>query len=129
MSTKETMSEYLLLFRGTHWHQSLSAEEIRKNLERFTAWFERLQREGKIKSGLPLVHTGKIVSGRNAVVDGPFAESKEAIAGFFIIQAENLEAAVESAKECPGLDYGQTVEVRPIAFEPWELVEARKKTR
>jgi hypothetical protein len=123
------MSEYLLLFRGTHWHQSLSAEEIRKNLERFTAWFERLQREGKIKSGLPLVHTGKIVSGRNAVVDGPFAESKEAIAGFFIIQAESLEAAVESAKECPGLDYGQTVEVRPIAFEPWELVEARKKTR
>ena len=129
MSTKQTMSEYLLLFRGTHWHQSLSAEEIRKNLERFTAWFERLQREGKIKSGLPLVHTGKIVSGRNAVVDGPFAESKEAIAGFFIIQAESLEAAVESAKECPGLDYGQTVEVRPIAFEPWELVEARKKTR
>jgi hypothetical protein len=129
MSTKETMSEYLLLFRGTHWHQSLSAEEIRKNLERFTAWFESLQREGKIKSGLPLVHTGKIVSGRNAVVDGPFAESKEAIAGFFIIQAESLEAAVESAKECLGLDYGQTVEVRPIAFEPWELVEARKKTR
>ena len=75
------------------------------------------------------MHTGKIVSGRNAVVDGPFAESKEAIAGFFIIQAESLEAAVESAKECPGLDYGQTVEVRPIAFEPWELVEARKKTR
>jgi hypothetical protein len=129
MSTKETMSEYLLLFRGTNWHQSLSAEEIRENLERFTAWFERLQREGKIKSGLPLVHTGKIVSGRNAVVDGPFAESKEAIAGFFIIQAENLEAAVESAKGCPGLDYGQTVEVRPIGFEPWELVEARKKTR
>lgn len=129
MSTEAKTSEYLLLFRGTHWHHSLSPEEIQKNLERFTTWFEELRREGKFKSGLPLVHAGKIVVSKDAVVDGPFVESKEAIAGFFIIQSESFQQAVESAKRCPGLDYGQTVEVRPIASEPGELEFAREKER
>jgi hypothetical protein len=75
-----------------------------------------------------LEHNGKIVAGRNAVQDGPFAESKEAVAGFFIIQADSLEQAVEIAKNCPGLDYGQTVEVRAIASEAAELQVARQKT-
>ena len=60
-------------------------------------------------------------------MDGPFSESKEAIAGFFIIQADSLEEAVEIAKNCPGLDYGQTVEVRAIASEAAELQVARQK--
>jgi hypothetical protein len=129
MSTTGSTSEYLLLFRGTHWHQSLSAEEIQKKLERFASWFERLAGEGKIKSAHPLVHMGKIVTGKSTVMDGPFAESKEAIAGFFIIQAESFELAVEIAKQCPALDYGQAVEVRPIALEPGEITSARERAR
>jgi len=127
MTAKTTTSEYLLLFRGTHWPKDLSPEEIQKNIAKFTSWFERLKNEGNFKSGHPLEHNGKIVTGRNAVVDGPFAESKEAIAGFFIIQADSLEEAVEIAKNCPGLDYGQTVEVRAIASEAAELQVARQK--
>jgi hypothetical protein len=49
------------------------------------------------------------------VTDGPFAESKEAIGGFFIIQADSFEQAVEITKGCPCLEYGQTIEVRAIA--------------
>ena len=60
-------------------------------------------------------------------MDGPFAESKEAVAGFFIIQADSFDDAVEIAKGCPGLDFGQTVEVRPIGLEPGELQFAREK--
>jgi hypothetical protein len=60
------------------------------------------------------------------VTDGPFAESKEAIAGFFIIQADGLEQAVEIAKSCPGFDYGQTVEMRAIASEAAALQIARR---
>jgi hypothetical protein len=127
MTAKATTSEYLLLFRGTGWHKDLSAEEIQKNMARFTSWFERLKNEGNFKSGHPLEHNGKIIAGRNVVTDGPFAESKEAIAGFFIIQADTLEQAVEIAKSCPGLDYGQSVEVRPIASEAAELQIARRK--
>ncbi len=127
MTTKTTTSDYLLLFRGTGWHKDLSPEEIQNNMSRFTSWFERLKYEGNFKSGHPLEHHGKIVVGRNAVTDGPFAESKEAVAGFFIIQADGLEQAVEIAKSCPGLDYGHTVEVRAVASEAAELQIARQK--
>jgi hypothetical protein len=69
------------------------------------------------KSGHPLEHDVENIAGRNAVTDEPFAESKEAIAGFFI-QADSVEQAVEITKSCPALDYGQTVEVRAIPSEP-----------
>jgi hypothetical protein len=121
MIAKTTTSEHLLLFRNTSWYKSLSPEEIQQALARFTAWFERLRDDGKFKGGGPLMHEGKILARGKAVTDGPFAESKEAIAGFFIIQADSLEQAVEIAKNCPGLEYGQTVEVRAITSEPCEL--------
>jgi hypothetical protein len=127
MSTPSTTSEYLLVFRNTGWHKDLSAEEIQQNMARFTAWFEQLSNRGQFKGGGPLMHDGKILARKNVVTDGPFAESKEAIAGFFLIQAEALEQAVEIAKGCPGLEFGQTVEVRAIAAEPVELQIAREK--
>jgi hypothetical protein len=127
MIEKRTTSEYLLIFRNTGWHKDLSPEEIQQGMARFTAWFERLSNEGRFKSGGPLVHNGKILVNKNVVTDGPFAESKEAIAGFFLIQADGLEQAVEIAKGCPGLEFGQTVEVREIALEPVELQIAREK--
>jgi hypothetical protein len=127
MSTETTTSEYLLLFRGTKWPKDLSPEEIQNGIAKFISWFERLESDGKVKSGHPLEHHGKIVTGRNTAVDGPFSESKEAIAGFFIIQAESLEEAVQIAKNCPSLDHGQTVEVRAIASEAAELQVARQK--
>jgi hypothetical protein len=48
------------------------------------------------------------------VVDGPFAESKETVAGYILLQVDSLDEAVEIAKECPGLDYDISVEVRLI---------------
>ena len=100
-------------------------------MARFTAWLERLSNEGKFKGGGPLMHDGKIIARRNAVTDGPFAESKEATAGFFIVQADSLEQAVEIANGCPGLQFGQTVEVthlRPLraALEPYSLLYLRR---
>jgi hypothetical protein len=127
MIAKTNTSEYLLIFRNTGWHKDLSPEEIQQNMARFTAWFERLSNEGRFKSGGPLLHDGKILASKNVVTDGPFAESKEAIAGFFLIQADSLEQAVETAKGCPGLDFGQSVEVREIALEPVELQIARER--
>jgi pimeloyl-ACP methyl ester carboxylesterase len=127
MEAKMTTSEYLLVFRNTGWHKDLSPKEIQQNMARFTEWFERLNNAGLFKGGGPLGHNGKTLAGRNAVTDGPFAESKEAIAGFFLIRASNLEQAVEIAKDCPGLQYGQTVDVRAMVKEPCELQFARQK--
>ena len=118
MTAKTKTSEYLLLFRGTNWPKDLSPEEIQNNIGKFTSWVERLKNAGNFKSGHPLEHNGKIVAGRNAVTDDPFAESNEVFAGFFIIQADSVEQAVEITKSCPALDYGQTVEVMVVASEP-----------
>jgi hypothetical protein len=79
MNEKTTTSEYLLFFRNTGWHTDLSPEDIQQNMARFTEWFERLNKAGQFKGGGPLGHYGKILAGRQAVTDGPFVESKEAI--------------------------------------------------
>jgi len=114
MSTK---SEYLLLFRGADWSKGLSPEEIQNVMSQWKGWFDGLVEKGIAKAGHPLEREGKIVSGRSArtVADGPFAESKEAIGGYFLLQVDEFEEAVEIAKQCPGLDYGIDVEVRPVA--------------
>jgi hypothetical protein len=119
MSAEIAGSPFILLFRGTDWDRGLSAEEIQQTMSRWTAWFDRLSNEGKAKLGQPLTNDGKIVSGKKgvAVVDGPFTESKEAVAGYILLSVADLDEATELAKGCPGLDYGMSVEVRPINEE------------
>ena len=116
MSIQTTTSQHMLLFRGTHWDKELSPEEIQNVMSRWTAWFDQLTQQGKATAGQPLMIEGKIVSGTKGrtVVDGPFAESKEAIAGYILLRVGDLDEAVKIAKECPGLDYGVSVEVRPV---------------
>lgn len=117
MNSSSTQSDYLLLFRGTNWDKDLSPEQLQKVVSDWAAWFERLTQQGKAVSGRPLVNEGKVVSGKKGrvVADGPFAESKEAIGGYFHLQVSGLDEAVEIARQCPGLEYGAIVEVRPVA--------------
>jgi hypothetical protein len=112
-------SEYILLFRGTDWHKGLSPEEIQEVVKQMYAWLDRLTAEGKAKVGKPLFPEGKVVSQKKgrSVADGPFAESKEAIGGFFLLEVGSLDEATEIAKNFPGLNYGASVEVRPVAPE------------
>lgn len=114
MSTEKV--DYLLLFRGTNWDKGMSPEQIQKVVTDWYAWFERLKQEGKCSGGHPLQNGGKIVSGKNrSVADGPFAESKEAIGGYFYLHVADEAEAVAIAQQCPGLEFGSVVEVRPIA--------------
>ena len=117
MSTDTATSPFILLFRGTDWDRGLSPEEIQQTLSRWTGWFDRLTADGKAKLGQPLANDGKIVAGKQGlmVVDGPFTESKEAVAGYILLRVTNLDEATEIAKECPGLDCGMSVEIRPIS--------------
>lgn len=120
MNTPSPTSEYLLLFRGSDdWDQFLSPAELQKTVAGFLAWFERLNAEGTLKAGQPLLDDARIVSGINGriVADGPFAESKEAVGGYFLIKADDLDHAVAIAQQCPMLEYGLVIEVRPIASE------------
>ena len=118
MSTSlETTADYLLLFRGNVWDRGLSPAQIQKVVADWMAWFERLKAEGKCLGGHPLEEEGKVVSGKQGrmVADGPFAESKEAIGGYFYLHVADENEAIEIARQCPGLEYGAVVEVRPVA--------------
>jgi len=119
MSTPTSTSEYLLLFRRTDWDRNLSPEEAQKVLGQFMSWMERLTKEGKFKAGQPLESEGRVVTGKNGrnVADGPFAESKEAVGGYFLLTVDTLEEAVEIAQQNPMLEHGLIVEVRPVAAQ------------
>jgi hypothetical protein len=119
MNTETTTGEYMLLFRGPHWDRGLSQQELQVAMDKVMSWFEELNTRGKIKAGQPLAAQGRTICGGNGglVVDGPFAESKEAVGGYLMLRADNLNEAVEIARSAPMLKYGITVEVRPILAE------------
>ena len=102
MTTQTTASEFLVICRGARLDEGLrSPEDIQNAMKQFHAWFERMSDQGKMKSGRQLGPEGKVLSGRKGVMDGPFAESKEGVAGYWFIRAASLEEAVEIAKGDP----------------------------
>ncbi len=120
-------SKHLLLFRGNNWDRELSPAELQEVVDRWMAWFDRLTKEGKVLGGHPLENTGKLVSGKGGqtISDGPFAESKEAIGGYFMLAECTFEEALAIARENPALEHGLVVEVRPVA----ELCPSRARAR
>jgi hypothetical protein len=109
----------MLIFRGTDWYKGLSAEEMQRVADTWMAWFKRLTDEGKAIAGNPLESGGKIVAGKNGriISDGPFAETKETIGGYFLLKVDTQDEAIAIAQQCPGLSYGIRVEVRAVAGE------------
>ena len=110
---------YLLLFRGKEWDEGLSDEELQEVIGRVMGWFDGVSKAGKVKGGQPLARSGKFVSGKNGrvVADGPFAESKEVIGGYMMLDVATLEEALAIAKSYPCLQYGISIEVRPLLTE------------
>ena len=108
------MSEFTYLFRGRA--ASASPEQAQKTMEKWFAWFKDLGAQGHIKDpGHPLEPTGKVVKGTQKIVnDGPYAESKDVVGGYIIVEAKDLDHAVELSKGCPIFEVGGSVEVRPI---------------
>lgn len=114
-SDSANASEFLLLFYNTGWHQDLSPGQIQSTMSQWKDWFDGLVAAGKCRGGHPLGDGGRVVSGKaRTVSDGPFAESKEAICGYFFLQSVDFDEAVAIAGQCPALPHGITVEVRPV---------------
>lgn len=118
-ATPTALPEYLLLLRGTQLDQRLSMNDMQEAMGKFTEWVSSLALAGKLKVGQPLGHDGKIVGGakERTVSDGPFAESKEAVGGYLLLTVQDMEEAISIAKECPLIDWGSCVEVRPVVQE------------
>src|SRR6201981_1611441 len=108
------MSEFVFLYRGGA--RDGSPEQMQQTMQKWMAWLKGLGEQGHIKDqGQPLERTGKLVKGKQkTVTDGPFAEAKDVVGGYPLIEAQNLEQAVELSKGCPILDVDGGVEVRPV---------------
>lgn len=117
MSTPTSSNEYLLLIRGTHWDHGLSAADMQRIMSEFNDWAGSLAQSGVLRGAQPLRDEGKIVAraGGASVTDGAFAESKEAIGGYFLLAVPTMDEAVRRAQTCPILAYGAEIEVRPVA--------------
>ena len=108
------MSEFTYLFRGRK--TSGSADEMQQHLQKWVDWFKDLGEKGVIKDpGNPLDRSGKVVRGHGKDVhDGPYAEAKDLINGYVLIETATIDQAVELSKGCPIFEDGGSVEVRPI---------------
>jgi len=111
------MKDFLFIIRteGTVW-SDLSPEQLQKHMENGTEYIGKLMKEGKLKNANPIDKGSRIVTkGKDAIKDGPFNESKEVVAGYFHIIAENIDEAVEIAKANPIFnDIPTKIEVHPM---------------
>jgi hypothetical protein len=112
-------SSYMLIFRDSspETYTAMTPVQREQCLEQWNNWYDGLAAQGKLQHGHPLDPVGRIVSGARGerIVDGPFAEAKEAIGGYFLLTAASLDEATEIAQRCPNLRHGMIVEVRPIS--------------
>lgn len=113
------MGEYVLLYRSNDesYRESMgSPERAQKSMTKWRAWMKDMTDKGQLKTlGQPLERVGKVVGGRNrTVTDGPYAELKDVVGGYSVIEATDLEHASRIAAGCPVLEVGGSVEVRPV---------------
>jgi hypothetical protein len=111
------MKDFLLILKteGSVW-TDLSPEQLQKHMEHGMAYIGNLMKEGKLKSASPVDKGSRIVTESNGIMkDGPFNESKEVIAGYFLIVAKDIDEAIEMAKANPIFkDIPTKIEVHPM---------------
>jgi hypothetical protein len=113
------MGEFVFLFRASEAGRREAMgtpERAQKSLQAWLAWIRDLEAKGHLKNrGLPLEPAGKVVRGQKRVVtDGPYAEAKDLVLGFLVIEARDLAQAVELSTGCPIVEGGGSVEIRPV---------------
>lgn len=108
----------LLLHNNVDQPRPSSPDDIMSMMKAYMAWTDKLRAEGRYQSGQKLTYdAGKTLrqsGGRVAVTDGPYAESKEIVGGFYLITAKDYDEACRVAQTSPHLAYGGRIEVRQI---------------
>ena len=109
------MPQFVLMLRDSGaFPTDISPEEIQQILERYGAWSARLQASGqKLKDG-----EGRVLARKESglsIVDGPYAETREVLGGYFLINAADYDEAVRLSEDCPHLDFG-SIEIREVEF-------------
>ena len=114
--------QYLLLLHSNDagWAQ-LTPEQQEQGAAAYMAYGEALRKAGVFLGSNRLrpasnSTTVRIVNGKTQVLDGPYADSKEQVGGFYLIDVKDLDAALSWAARCPGASHG-VIEVRPV----WQM--------
>jgi hypothetical protein len=109
------MSQFLYLYRGGD-DVPMSPEQMQQRMQKWMNWMKELGASGNLAAqGNPLEETGKVVKGKSkTVTDGPYAETKDVVGGYTLVEAKDLSHAVALSMGCPIFEVNGLVEVRPI---------------
>jgi hypothetical protein len=116
---RETVMKYMLLiYNDEERVRATPKEDINKMLPAYAAYTEALKNAGILLGGDRLQFTSnattvRIQDGKTKVLNGPYAEAKEQLGGYYIIDVPDMDSALSWATRCPGANFG-TIEVRPI---------------
>jgi hypothetical protein len=112
---------YALLIYTAQPTEAPSEQAIKEEMDAYNAFTREATERGAYKGGEALqgtetATTVQVRNGQTITTDGPFAETKEALGGFYLVEAKDLDQAIKIAAMIPGAKYG-SIEIRPI----WEL--------
>ena len=112
------MEYALLIYANEDEIAATTPEAIEEHADSFAVFVREAMERGVLRGGSPLQPTTvsttvKVRDGKTLTTDGPFLETKEALAGFFVVDAKDLDEAIELAARIPAAHLG-AVEVRPV---------------
>jgi hypothetical protein len=117
------MQYILLIYQNEAEAKSRNSEETQKIFGEYMAFTASIKQSGQMRAGEPLEPTStattvRVNAGKTLRTDGPFAETREQLGGFYIVEAKDLDEAVGIAARIPTAKNGGCVEVRPIMKLP-----------
>ncbi|MGF6754362.1 YciI family protein [Paraburkholderia sp. GAS334] len=121
--------QYLLMIYSEEngWNQMTDSER-QQGVAAYQAYTESLKKAEALVGANRLQNTNtattvRLVDGKPQVLDGPYSDSKEQLAGYYLIDVPNLDAAIAWASRCPGAAHG-LMEVRPVWTAPYDAPSA-----
>jgi hypothetical protein len=112
------MQYLLLIYNNESTMLSRPADEAKQSMAAYIAYTEAMRKAGVLVGGQRLRPTNdattvRAANGKTSVLNGPFAETKEQLGGYYLIETPDLDQALAWAKRCPGAATG-SIEVRPV---------------
>ncbi len=112
------MQYLLMLYVNEAGWTGLTKEQQEQGMAAYTAYSEALTKAGALKGSnrlqsISAATTVRVANGKSQVLDGPYADSKEQLGGYYLIDVSDLDAAISWAARCPAGSHG-IVEVRPV---------------
>lgn len=109
------MTEFMMIFRNDYTPNfTPTPEQMQASIKEWQDWIGGIAAQGKFVGTNRLSSEGKTLKPNNIIADGPYAEIKEIIGGYFIVKALSLDEAMKLAEGCPILAIGGHVEVRKV---------------